>query len=766
MTQQLINHGTTEGDGTGESPFQGMQKVNANFSELYTAKDAQASAIAAKAPIANPTFTGTVSGVTKAMVGLGNADNTPDATKPTSTPQQASIDLGDKPRLVVSDVLDDFVASGLVTPTSVNLIAVTTPGVAYVNGKRVVKLIGAGDLTFTYLATRDTYLDIDENGIISRTAVVNGAAAPAIPANNLRLCKVVTDADNITSMVTIGAFTGGAMLRDLSNRYPITPSGKPALGSLNPTGYDQTAEIQQYMNDPTGGSVYADLGAGEFIITGDLQIYSRKTRTYDAGRGTGLNLRGVAPEVTRIIDARASKATPAILLTDPTSFLVNRRNEMALIDNISFLAADTSGVVNPLGTLDGVGLMAKAVAGTGYGAHVPAQLRIERCVFNGYQYPLTLDDTTQLRLFDTRFTEFLTAIRSGGNSDLWSIDFCAFGSENFTSGGEYRNNAVCIELGWSSGVLPAGGENAFTVSNTWVMGVGDFITTRIGHQPIFLDAVYFEDVRRYYYAKPATPGTSIQAFVIFNRCHFSHLNDNDFTSNVKGNAGYGSKIQFDDADAVTTASSLGAVPHLTLRNCTGDGTPSNALVSFNNRSGRIEWENNNIPAHVTYGHFRCIRDGWERWRAANNWDSTPVWGKWSYGDDQAAGLAILQGDPITKPATIAAGSTYNLDHINGTHFELTLPDGDCTIDIAPYVAGPPSPTLAAGQELNVTLIVPASVAATRTITWGTRLKMNAANLTYGAADVNKRAAFKIKAMKDSGSGMLLVSRDPTFVLMP
>lgn len=33
------------------------------------------------APVANPTFTGTVAGVTKAMVGLGSVDNTADAAK-------------------------------------------------------------------------------------------------------------------------------------------------------------------------------------------------------------------------------------------------------------------------------------------------------------------------------------------------------------------------------------------------------------------------------------------------------------------------------------------------------------------------------------------------------------------------------------------------------------------------------------------------------------------------------------------------------------
>lgn len=41
----------------------------------------------------SPTFTGTVSGVTKAMVGLGSVDNTADADKPVSTTQQTALNL-------------------------------------------------------------------------------------------------------------------------------------------------------------------------------------------------------------------------------------------------------------------------------------------------------------------------------------------------------------------------------------------------------------------------------------------------------------------------------------------------------------------------------------------------------------------------------------------------------------------------------------------------------------------------------------------------
>ena len=45
------------------------------------------------APKANPTFTGTVSGITKAMVGLANVDNTSDLNKPISTATQTALNL-------------------------------------------------------------------------------------------------------------------------------------------------------------------------------------------------------------------------------------------------------------------------------------------------------------------------------------------------------------------------------------------------------------------------------------------------------------------------------------------------------------------------------------------------------------------------------------------------------------------------------------------------------------------------------------------------
>ena len=49
--------------------------------------------VSLKANIANPTFTGTVGGITKTMVGLSNVDNTSDLLKPVSTATQTALNL-------------------------------------------------------------------------------------------------------------------------------------------------------------------------------------------------------------------------------------------------------------------------------------------------------------------------------------------------------------------------------------------------------------------------------------------------------------------------------------------------------------------------------------------------------------------------------------------------------------------------------------------------------------------------------------------------
>jgi hypothetical protein len=78
-----------------------------------------ATGLATKAPLASPTFTGTVSGVTKAHVGLGNVDNTSDANKPVSTATQTALDLKANTS-AITELAQDAVNSAIVAGTGLD----------------------------------------------------------------------------------------------------------------------------------------------------------------------------------------------------------------------------------------------------------------------------------------------------------------------------------------------------------------------------------------------------------------------------------------------------------------------------------------------------------------------------------------------------------------------------------------------------------------------------------------------------------------------
>ena len=84
-------------------------------------------ALGTKAPIESPTFTGTVAGITKSMVGLSDVDNTTDAGKPVSTAQQTALDL--------KAHLSGPTFTGTVTlPSTTSIGTVTSTELGYVDG--------------------------------------------------------------------------------------------------------------------------------------------------------------------------------------------------------------------------------------------------------------------------------------------------------------------------------------------------------------------------------------------------------------------------------------------------------------------------------------------------------------------------------------------------------------------------------------------------------------------------------------------------------
>jgi hypothetical protein len=87
ITKSMVGLGNADNTSDANKPISSATQT------ALDAKLASATAETTYAPIASPTFTGTVAGITKAMVGLGSVDNTSDASKPVSTAQQTALDL-------------------------------------------------------------------------------------------------------------------------------------------------------------------------------------------------------------------------------------------------------------------------------------------------------------------------------------------------------------------------------------------------------------------------------------------------------------------------------------------------------------------------------------------------------------------------------------------------------------------------------------------------------------------------------------------------
>ena len=137
------------------------------------------------APLASPTFTGTVSGITKAMVGLGSIDNTTDLLKPVSTATTTAIGV-ETTRATAAEALKAPLVSpnlsGLPTaPTAVStdnstLLATT----AYVTN-RINSLINAAPAALDTLGEIATQLAADESAAAALTTAVSLKAPLASP---------------------------------------------------------------------------------------------------------------------------------------------------------------------------------------------------------------------------------------------------------------------------------------------------------------------------------------------------------------------------------------------------------------------------------------------------------------------------------------------------------------------------------------------------------------------------------------------------------
>jgi hypothetical protein len=212
--------------------------INDGTTGVAPSQNAVFDGLALKAPLASPTFTGTVSGIDKTMVGLTNVDNTSDADKPVSTATQTVLDLKESAANKSTDGTlatnsDEKFPTEKAVKTYVD--AIEASGIVSLNLKAPI-----ADAIFTGTPTAPTAASGTNTTQIATTAFVQSAAASDINGLSDALVEsgsiyIGSDPSSTTDDASSNTSLGGTALDAITTGDFNVAIGSNAL-SANTTG--------------------------------------------------------------------------------------------------------------------------------------------------------------------------------------------------------------------------------------------------------------------------------------------------------------------------------------------------------------------------------------------------------------------------------------------------------------------------------------------------------------------------------------------------
>jgi len=280
-----------------------------------------------KSPIASPTFTGTVSGIDKVMVGLGNVDNTSDISKPVSIPVQTILDIKSDKTYVDSqdllkansiDVANSLVLKADKSYVDYELSILSTSGSLtkdfYVKGLSIagdilpsisgISNIGSPTDKFNSIYTKELHLD-------ANTLYIDGVPVIGSSANTIQIT-----ADNNQGM-RIATTGTGQLILDSQTSTTIQTNGTNADVVFQAIGSGSLARIssgtQVVITSPSINIQGNQSVSGSLTVAGNLTVSGTTTAistanltvqdniiTVNKGEiGSGVSLRYAGIEVDR-----------------------------------------------------------------------------------------------------------------------------------------------------------------------------------------------------------------------------------------------------------------------------------------------------------------------------------------------------------------------------------------------------------------------------------------------------------------------------------
>ena len=287
-----------------------LKEVSDYLAELDVDVASLLASLSTKAPINSPTFTGTVAGITKAMVGLGLVDNTSDLAKPISTATQAALNAKAPLNSPAFTGTPTGITKAHVGLSNVNNTAdldkpVSTATQTAIN-TAINNLINAAPGTLDTLGEIAAALQSDINGLAALTAVVNGKE-PAIDAGTTTqywrgdkiwatLNKAAVGLDQVDNTSDLAKPISTATQAALNAKAPLaspaftgTPTGitKSHVGLGNVPNVDATKRAN-HSGSQTSGTISDLQEAVEDIVAALLgrSTFAGITWTYNDAAGT------------------------------------------------------------------------------------------------------------------------------------------------------------------------------------------------------------------------------------------------------------------------------------------------------------------------------------------------------------------------------------------------------------------------------------------------------------------------------------------------
>jgi hypothetical protein len=227
--------------------------------------------IDAKAPSADPTFTGTVSGVTKSHVGLGNVDNTSDADKPISTATQAALDAKATPANITT-AIDNLIGGAPGALNTLNELAEAINDDASYAASITTALGNKQDKVANVSDTEIGYLDGVTSAIQTQIDAKAPSADPTFTGTVSGVTKAHVGLGNVdnTSDANKPVSTATQTALDLKSNALVTIDPETASYTLVLANREQMVEMNvgsaNTLTVPTNGSVAFPIGTRVHVV--------------------------------------------------------------------------------------------------------------------------------------------------------------------------------------------------------------------------------------------------------------------------------------------------------------------------------------------------------------------------------------------------------------------------------------------------------------------------------------------------------------------